>query len=54
VDGGKAPGELMQVTQDQKAPFKVMASRPMCLYPAYPRYKGEGDSNQAASFSCAK
>jgi len=54
ADGGKAPGELMQVTQDQKAPFKVMASRPMCLYPAYPRYKGEGDPNQAASFSCTK
>ena len=54
VDGGKAPGELMQVTQETKAPFKVEASRPMCLYPAYPRYKGEGDPNKAASFACMK
>jgi pimeloyl-ACP methyl ester carboxylesterase len=54
VDTGKAPGELMQVSQDTKAPFKTAAARPMCLYPAFPRYKGEGDPNEAASFSCAK
>jgi feruloyl esterase len=28
-------------------------SRPMCKYPAYPRYKGAGDPNDAASFSCS-
>ena len=54
VDTGKAPGPLMQVTQETKAPFKVSASRPMCLYPSYPRFKGEGDPNEAASFACAK
>jgi len=54
ADGGKAPGELMQVTQEQKAPFKVTAARPMCLYPAYPRYDGKGDANSVESFACAK
>ncbi len=54
VDSGKAPGALMQVTQEAKAPFKVSASRPMCLYPSYPRYKGEGDANEASSFACTK
>ena len=54
VDTKKAPDTLMQVTQEAKAPFKVTASRPMCLYPSYPRYKGESDPNEATSFTCAK
>lgn len=32
-------------------PFTVSATRPMCRYPAYPRYSG-GDATQAGSFSC--
>jgi feruloyl esterase len=28
-------------------------SRPVCAYPALPRYKGTGDTNAAASFECA-
>ena len=28
-------------------------TRPLCDYPAYPRYKGSGDINAAASFSCS-
>ena len=54
ADAGKAPGALVQVTQETKAPFRVAASRPMCLYPSFPRYKGEGDANEASSFTCAK
>jgi hypothetical protein len=54
ADGGKAPGELMQVSQEPKAPFKTIAARPMCLYPSFPHYKGEGDPNEASSFACAK
>ena len=53
ADGGKAPGILTQVTLDRRAPFPVTASRPMCLYPAFPRYDGKGDPKQAASFSCS-
>jgi len=47
-------GELVQVTQEAKAPFKVAASRPMCLYPSYPRYKGEGDPNEARASPAPK
>ena len=28
-------------------------SRPLCKYPAYPRYKGSGDSDDASSFTCS-
>jgi feruloyl esterase len=51
ADRGIAPGALVQVAQDQKPPFAVTASRPMCRYPQWPRYMG-GPSKDAASFSC--
>jgi feruloyl esterase len=42
-----------------KAPEVIAASnpqkhftRPLCAWPALPFYKGEGDANEAASFSC--
>jgi feruloyl esterase len=54
VDAGKAPDTLMQVSQEEKAPFKTIASRPMCRYPLSPRYDGHGDPKEAASFTCAK
>src|SRR5215831_16225176 len=54
VDSGKAPDTLMQVSQEEKAPFEAIASRPMCRYPLSPRYDGHGDPSQAASFTCAK
>ena len=53
ADQGLAPGTLTQVTQERDAPFKVVATRPMCLYPLYPRYDGKGDPTAAASFTCA-
>ena len=54
VDVGKAPDSLMQVSQQEEAPFKTIASRPMCRYPLSPRFDGHGDPSQAASFTCAK
>lgn len=33
-------------------PYTVTATKPMCRYPRYPRYKGTGDPKQAASFVC--
>ncbi len=53
ADQGHAPGTLTQVTQEKDAPFKVVATRPMCLYPLHPRYDGKGDPTAAASFTCA-
>jgi feruloyl esterase len=54
VDSGKAPDTLMQVSQQEQAPFATIALRPMCRYPLSPRYDGEGAPSQAASFTCAK
>jgi hypothetical protein len=54
VDLGNAPDTVTQVSQLDQAPFKTIASRPMCRYPLSPRYDGHGDPSQAASFTCAK
>jgi feruloyl esterase len=54
VDSGKAPDTLTQVSQETKPPFKVLSSRPMCRYPLYPHYNGQGDPKEAPSFTCTK
>ena len=54
METGKAPGDLLQVTQEKEAPFKVTASRPLCRYPLTPRYDGKGDASEAASFMCGQ
>lgn len=43
---GKAP-EVIPASNPQKG-----FTRPLCAWPALPFYKGEGDPNAAASFSC--
>jgi feruloyl esterase len=49
VEGGTAPAG--QVVADTVAvPGRT---RPLCEYPAWPRYNGLGDVNTAASFTCA-
>ncbi len=48
VEHGIAPATLIAT----KAGSPL--SRPLCPYPALPRYKGAGDPNDAASFDCAK
>ena len=53
VELGKAPGDLVQVAQTLAPPFPVVMARPMCRYPAFPRYRG-GDPAKAESFACAK
>ena len=53
VDQGQAPADpLVQVAVDPTT-FAVTRSRPMCRYPAYPRYNGSGDVNLASSFTCS-
>ncbi len=51
VERGIAPGELVQTRHELQPPFPVLAERPMCLYPAYPHYRG-GDAAKASSFEC--
>jgi feruloyl esterase len=47
---GTAPGTLKGV--DINAATRGR-SRPLCVYPGYPKYKGSGNMNDAQSFSCA-
>jgi Tannase and feruloyl esterase len=49
VDGGRAPGTMVAVDIN---PENHLRRRPMCVYPAWPRYNGTGDVNAISSFSC--
>ena len=50
VENGIAPGNLVQA---QSSPASLARTRPMCQYPAWPRYVG-GDANVASSFRCTR
>jgi len=49
VEKGQPPA-LQTVLDTAGVPGRA---RPLCDYPSYPRYKGSGDVNLAASFNCA-
>jgi feruloyl esterase len=49
VERGQAPGELVATDANAETAGR---SRPVCHYPQWPRYKGSGDLNAAASFAC--
>ncbi len=49
VERGEAPGELVA---SDAAEATAGRTRPVCLYPLWPRYDGSGDINAAASYSC--
>lgn len=53
VERGEAPGDLVQAAHEPMPPYAVTATRPMCRYPAFPRYRG-GDANKAESFECLR
>jgi pimeloyl-ACP methyl ester carboxylesterase len=48
VDKGVAPKDLV-VTDNHSG-----RTRPLCEWPAWPRYAGEGDVNSASSFTCVQ
>jgi feruloyl esterase len=48
VEAGKAPGQLTAIDANPGA----NRSRPMCVYPGWPKYKGSGSVDSADSFSC--
>lgn len=52
VERGKAPADALEFTLDEQ-PGRKRATRPLCQYPAYPRYKGSGNPDSAGSFVCA-
>jgi hypothetical protein len=52
VEKGVAPAQLIGTGITGTTPSQEL-TRPLCAYPQTPRYKGSGDTNSAASFSCA-
>lgn len=52
VEEGVAPERLIGTGKVVGDPSKKL-TRPLCPYPQVARYKGTGDPNDAASFSCA-
>jgi hypothetical protein len=49
VERGEAPGTLVAPDVREGSGDRT---RPLCQYPAWPRYDGTGDINVAASFAC--
>jgi Tannase and feruloyl esterase len=46
--------ETLTARKVDPATGATLLSRPLCVYPAYPRYKGHGDPNAASSFVCTE
>jgi pimeloyl-ACP methyl ester carboxylesterase len=53
VEQGIAPSAQNLLHRKLDAAGATTMTRPLCKYPAYPRYKGSGDPNDAANFSCS-
>jgi pimeloyl-ACP methyl ester carboxylesterase len=49
VEDGTAPGELVATDANADTSGRT---RPVCHYPEWPRYRGSGDVDEAASFTC--
>jgi hypothetical protein len=49
VERGMDPAKTQIITDTLGVPGRT---RPLCLYPTYPKYAGSGDINAAASFTC--
>jgi feruloyl esterase len=52
VEKGVSPSAMAAVTGKASPDFPGR-SRPLCMYPQYAKYKGSGNTEDAASFSCA-
>ncbi len=54
VEKGAAPSTVIATKQSgEGAAAAVKMTRPLCAYPQVAKYKGSGDSNDAANFVCA-
>ncbi|MFS2048958.1 tannase/feruloyl esterase family alpha/beta hydrolase, partial [Variovorax sp. CT11-76] len=53
VEKGKAPDDSLTAARLAADGKSVEMTRPLCCYPTWPKYRGTGDKNLAASFSCA-
>jgi tannase/feruloyl esterase len=54
VENSSAPGEIIATKYTGDAVARgVQMTRPLCPYPQYAKYKGSGDTNDSANFTCA-
>jgi hypothetical protein len=53
VEKGSAPGAIVATKYEGGDQSEVKMTRPLCPYPQVAKYKGSGDSNDAANFVCA-
>ena len=55
VENGTAPSAVIASRMDGEGPAaKVKMTRPLCPYPLEAKYKGSGDTSNAANFVCEK
>jgi feruloyl esterase len=55
VEKGTAPDKIIATKYVDNTPSKGVAlQRPLCAYPQVAHYKGSGDMNDAANFTCAR
>jgi hypothetical protein len=53
VEKGVAPAEIIATKYASNDPHhRVQMTRPLCAYPLTAKYKGAGDTNDAANFAC--
>ena len=52
VEKGKAPEQIIYGHTESGRGGKVYRTRPVCAYPKVSKYKGSGDINDAANFTC--
>ena len=54
VEQGTAPGPVIATKYTQlNGENKTTMTRPLCAYPQVAKYKGSGDTNDAANFTCS-
>jgi hypothetical protein len=54
VEKGTAPNTVIATKQSGEGGAAAKVTRPLCAYPQVAKYKGSGDTNDAASFVCAE
>ncbi|MGB6597483.1 MAG: tannase/feruloyl esterase family alpha/beta hydrolase [Candidatus Acidiferrum sp.] len=53
VEKGAAPSTVIATNQPEESATAAKMTRPLCAYPEVAKYKGNGDTNDAANFVCA-
>lgn len=54
VEKGTAPGTIIASKYAGEDRHHAVMTRPLCVYPEAAKYKGVGDTNDAANFTCEK